>query len=66
MKKAAADYNQVITIGYCGDRAKNRGLEQAIEMLKTKYPGAEVVAVQIDPTKPTGTKLEAFHIGGLS
>lgn len=52
----------VITIGYCGDRAKNRGLDQAIAMLKAKYPNAEIREVRIEPGEPARKdKLDAFH-----
>lgn len=49
----------VITLGYSGDPAKNRGLEQAIDMLKAKYPDAEIVTRRVDATP--GETLDAFH-----
>lgn len=52
----------VIRIGYMGDRAKNRGLEDAIRMLRAKYPGVEIVEVKIEPGVRSGDRpLDAFH-----
>lgn len=52
----------VIRIGYMGDRAKNRGLEDAIRMLRAKYPGVEIVEVKIEPgPKASARPLDAFH-----
>lgn len=61
---AKAAEKPIIRIGYVGDRARNRGLDQAIAMLKLKHPGAEIVEVQIDPNAP-GLPLDAFHTGPL-
>lgn len=60
----AGESKTVITLGYCGDRAKNRGLEQAIEFLKVKYPGAEIRVRQVpapgEPAARSGA-LDWFH-----
>jgi hypothetical protein len=61
MSKKPDDYNEVIRIGYCGDRAKNRGLERAIAMLKAQYPGAEIVAVKIKAGTRRRAKLDWFN-----
>lgn len=62
---AAAPDKTVIRIGYCGNRSRNRGLEQVIGELQAKYPNAEIVAVQIKPGDPPGKTLDAFHTGTL-